>query len=134
MEYKYSDITRQIIGAFFDVYNNLGYGFSEKIYENSMMIELRKRDFRLVQQASIPVFYEGQLIGQYYADIIVNDKVIVELKATRHIIADHEAQLLNYLKATNFEVGLLLNFGPKAQTKRKAFSNERKGNLAWINK
>ena len=131
-QFKHTDITEKIIGLFFTVYNNLGYGFNEKVYENSLCIELKKAGLKTYQQAPIKVHYEYQVVGEYIADILVEDKVILELKATSKISSAHHAQLLNYLKATKYEVGLLLNFGPKAEYKRKAFDNDRKGNLRWI--
>ena len=103
-----------------------GYGFLEKVYENSMMIEFRGEGIPAVAQSAIKVLYKNELVGEYYADILIDDKVIVEIKATRTLVMDHEAQLLNYLKATDVEVGLLLNFGPKPEIKRKVFDNNRK--------
>ncbi len=131
-EGKHSSDTDLVIGAFYDVYNKLGYGFTEKVYENALAIMLQKRGAKVEQQKSIRVIFEGQVVGEYFADLVINDNVIVELKAVRKLLLEHEAQLLNYLKATEFEVGLLLNFGPKADVKRKTFDNERKGSLAWI--
>jgi GxxExxY protein len=128
---KHADLTEKIIGAFYKVYNTLGYGFSEKVYENALAIELRKLGLKVEQQARIVVYYESEVVGEYQADLVVNDVVIVELKAARQLADEHEAQLLNYLKATPIEVGLLLNFGPKAEIKRKVYDNERKGSLAW---
>ncbi len=126
MEYLHSDLTKEIIGAFFDVYNTLGFGFLEKAYENALAFELRSRDFQVEQQKPISVYYREQVIGEYFADLIVNNLVIVELKASRSMIPAHEAQLLNYLKATKYEVGLLLNFGHTPKHKRKAWSNHNK--------
>ena len=132
MEAKHKGITEQIIKAFYTVYNSLGYGFLEKVYENALAIELRKLGLKVVPQARIVVYYDGQQVGEYSADLLVEDAVIVELKATRDLVAANEAQLLNYLKATAYEVGLLLNFGPRPQVKRKVYDNERKGSLSWI--
>lgn len=129
---KHTDLTEKIIGAFFKVYNTLGYGFSEKVYENTMAIELRKAELRVEQQKSIVVYYDSDVVGEYAADILINEAVILELKAVRTLLEEHQAQLLNYLKATIVEVGLLLNFGPKAKCKRKVYDNERKGSLTWI--
>lgn len=129
---KHSDLTEKIIGAFFTVYGRLGYGFSEKVYENALVLELRKLGLEVEQQKRITVYYDGQVVGEYLADIVVEGIVIVELKAVRQLSKEHEAQLLNYLKATMVEVGLLLNFGPKAEFKRKVYDNDRKGSLAWI--
>jgi GxxExxY protein len=126
---KHSDITGHIIKAFYKVYNSLGYGFKERVYENSLAIELSAGGLTVIQQHDINVFYEGHLVGDYAADLIVEDSIIIELKAAEHLIPAHEAQLLNYLKATQIEVGLLLNFGPKPDYKRKIFANDRKIDL-----
>jgi GxxExxY protein len=124
--YKHSDITEKIIKAFYNVYNKLGYGFLEKVYENAIMIELLKFGFDVKKQVPIKVFYEGKEVGFYFADLVVNNLVIIELKAGEGLVEEHEAQLTNYLRATEIEVGLLLNFGKTAQFKRKVFSNEYK--------
>ncbi|MBI5945051.1 MAG: GxxExxY protein [Chloroflexi bacterium] len=124
--YKHSDLTEQIIGAFYAVYSTLGYGFLEDVYAKALVIELKKRGLTPITEQPIEVYYADQLIGKYYADIVVNNLVIIELKAVKTLIAEHEAQLLNYLKATCYEVGLLLNFGPKPETKRRSFDNSRK--------
>ncbi len=125
----HEEITSEIIAAFYVVYNRLGYGFLEKVYENALIFELRKRGFIVKQQVPIQVYYEGQIVGEYFADLLVQDKVILELKVVEQIIKAHEAQIVNYLKATNLEVGLVLNFGPKPEFKRKIFTNARKANL-----
>ena len=125
----HEDLTSQIIASFYGVYNALGYGFLEKVYENALMIELRKCGLAAQQQIPIQVYYDGQPVGEYFADILVNEMVILELKAASEIALAHEAQLVNYLKATNIEVGFVLNFGPKAEFKRKISSNMRKQNL-----
>ena len=124
--YKHSDLTEKIIGAFYAVYSALGYGFLEKVYVKALMIELKNRGMNPQNELPIHVYYAGQLIGEYFADIVVNDLVILEIKAAKGIAAEHEAQLLNYLKATPYEVGLILNFGPKPETKRRSFDNARK--------
>jgi len=125
-DFKCKELTDQIIKIFYRVYNKLGYGFLEKIYENAFMIELKEEKIVAVAQAPIQVFYKGQILGEYFADILADNKVIIEIKATKNLMEEHEAQLLNYLKATNIEVGLLLNFGPKPEVRRKAFDNKRK--------
>jgi len=125
-DFKHTELTEKIINIFYRVYNKLGYGFLEKVYENAMMIELKKEGILAIAQAPIRVLYDNEIIGEYYADILVDDKVIVEIKAARQLAEEHEAQLLNYLKATDIEVGLLLNFGVKPEIKRKAFNNLRK--------
>ncbi len=132
MEYKHVEITNQIIKAFYTVYNNLGYGFLEKVYRNSMTIELRKVGLEVIPEARIAVCYEGEVVGEYFADLLVAGAVLVELKAVQQLAKEHEAQLLNYLKATTCEVGLLLNFGPRAEVRRKAFDNARKGAMRWL--
>jgi GxxExxY protein len=126
--YATRDITELIIKAFYKVYSTLGYGFLEKVYENAMRIELSKMGLHVLQQKNIKVFYETDQVGEYFADLLVNGLVIVELKAAENICEEHEAQLLNYLKATNIEVGLLLNFGKEPQFKRKYFTNDKKKN------
>ncbi len=116
-------LTDQILQAFYTVYNTLGYGFLEKVYENALTLELKQRGLQVEQQAPVLVYYAGQPIGKYFADLLVENKVIVELKTAEAIGAAHEAQLLNYLRATGIEVGLILNFGPKPQFRRKVFTH-----------
>lgn len=123
---KHQELTENIIKIYYKVYNTLGYGFLEKIYEKSMMIEFRKAGIPAASQSPIVVVYEGELVGEHSADILVDNKVIVELKAVKSLIQDYHAQLLNYLKATDIEVGLLLNFGPRPEISRKVFDNYRK--------
>ena len=124
--YLHSEITEKIIGAFYEVYNKLGYGFLEKVYENALLIEFRKRRLVCSPQLPIKVFYDNLQVGYYLADIVVDDKVIVEIKAAESLSEEHEAQLTNYLRASNIEVGMLLNFGKKAAYKRKVFSSQYK--------
>jgi GxxExxY protein len=131
-EGKHADVTEKIIGAYYTVYNTLGYGFAEKVYENALVLELRKSGCCVEAQKPIEVYYEGQQVGEYFADMVVNDVVIVELKAVRTLLKEHEAQLLNYLKATMIEVGLLFNFGPEPQFRRRVYDNDKKGALSWI--
>jgi GxxExxY protein len=123
---KYKELTEKILEVYFRIYNRLGYGFLEKIYENAMMVEFEKEALRAVAQSPISVRYEGRMIGEYYADILVEDRVILEIKAARSLAPENEAQLLNYLRATNIEVGLLLNFGPEPEIRRKVFDNTKK--------
>lgn len=123
MQFLHQDITEKIIKAYYNVYNELGYGFLEKVYENALMIELKSLWLNCEKQKSITVSFKGYNVGEYFADIIVENKVIIELKAAEGLIEEHEAQLLNYLRATEIEVGLLLNFGKKPQFKRKIFEN-----------
>lgn len=122
----HSNITAIIIKAFFQVYNRLGHGFLEKVYENAMVLELRKHNLNCSPQYPVEVFYDGYKIGLYIADIIVSNCVIVEIKAASALCKEHEAQLTNYLRATDIQVGLLFNFGQKPEFKRKVFSTEYK--------
>ena len=121
-----NDITYKINGAIFEVNKILGPGFLEKVYENAMMYEFKKAGIPAVSQSPIQVIYEDEVMGEYSADILVDEKIIVELKAKKSLIIDDSAQLLNYLKATDKEVGLLLNFGPKPEIRRKVFDNIKK--------
>lgn len=127
VDLKHHDITDKILHAFFKlVYPQLGYGFLAKVYENSMMIALTSLGLNVKQQIKIDVYFYGQRVGEYCADLLINDLVIVELKAASRLLSEHEAQLLNYLRATPYEVGLLLNFGPKPDFRRKVYNNDRK--------
>ena len=124
------DKTEKIIQAFYKVYNTLGYGFLERVYHNALFIELEKMGFRCQSQYPIRVYYEGTPVGDYNADIMVDECIILELKAMEALCEDHEYQLINYLKATNIELGLLLNFGKEPEFRRKIFSNNRKNRNA----
>ena len=123
---KYSDITGVIIDCFFSTYNKLGFGFLEAVYERALMNALIKRGLHCARQFPIKVMFDGDCVGNYFADILVNDCVVIEIKAATSLCEDHEKQLVNYLKATDIEVGLLLNFGNKPQFKRKVFASEFK--------
>ncbi len=123
---KHEELTSAIIGTFYDVYNELGYGFLESVYQEALAIALQEKGIKVAQQFPIPVWFRGRRIGEFKADIAVDDKVILELKAARTIDPSHEAQLLHYLKSTEFEVGLLLNFGLRPQFRRLLFDNDRK--------
>ena len=128
---KHRDVTDKILHAFFKVvYPELGYGFLEKVYENAMGIALRGLGLNVQQQARIAVYFHGKIVGEYCADLLVENAVLVELKAGARITEEHAAQLLNYLRATPYEVGLLLNFGPKPDFRRRAFDNCRKS-ITW---
>ena len=122
----HGDITEEVIGVFFHVYNALGYGFPEKVYHRAMLISLRKDGWNVESEKKISVFFEGENVGDYYADIIVEGKVILELKSIDSILNQNEIQLMNYLRSTEMEVGLLFNFGKSAQFKRKYFTNDKK--------
>ncbi len=126
MELLHKELTDEIIRVFYDVYNELGYGFLEKVYQNSLYIELKSRGFEVESQRQIKVHYKNIAVGEYYADLIVNNLIILELKAADALVKEHEWQLINYLKGTNIEVGLLLNFGLKPGFCRKIFENSRK--------
>jgi len=122
----HGELTGKIIKAFYDVYNQLGYGFLENVYENALVHELRKRGHSVTQQAPISVRYDTIIVGEYFADMLVDGTVIIELKRADRINKAHVAQLLNYLKATDMEVGLVLNFGPKPEFRRKVFTQAKK--------
>lgn len=129
MDILYKDKTDKILKCFYNVYNVLGFGFLEKVYENALMIELKEAGFFCERQKPINVFYKETQIGEYYADIMVDSCIILELKAAECLIMEHELQLINYLRATDIELGLLLNFGKKPEFRRKIFSNERSANI-----
>jgi GxxExxY protein len=117
---EYDEITETIIGCAYRVYNKMGFGFLESVYEKCLLIELRKADLETETQKPITVHYDGEVVGEFVADIMVNDAVIIELKSVRKIIKAHEVQLVNYLVATGKPVGLILNFGErKVEIKRK---------------
>jgi GxxExxY protein len=123
---KHSELTDKIIGVFFDVYNELGYGFLESTYAEAMVVALQQSGVTAVREVSVPVWFRGIRVGQYFADILVDRRILLELKAARSLESAHEAQLLHYLRATNIEVGLLLNFGVRPQFRRLLFDNDRK--------
>jgi GxxExxY protein len=125
----HKETTDGIIKAYYDVYNELGYGFLERVYQNAMYFELKRRGFVVEAQKQINVFYQGVLVGTYYADLLINNTIIVELKANQVLAYENEVQLLNYLRATTMEIGLLLNFGKQADFKRLIFTNDRKKHL-----
>ncbi|WP_374504965.1 GxxExxY protein [Flavobacterium sp.] len=126
MELLHQELTDGIIKTFYEVYNELGYGFLEKVYQNALFFELKNKGFKVEAQKKICVYYKGLEVSEFYADIIVKDLVILELKAADCIVKDFENQILNYLRGTDCEVGLLLNFGKKPEFKRKIFENYRK--------
>lgn len=126
MDLLHKELTDAILKAFYDVYNELGYGFLEKVYQNSMYLELKSRGFQVEAQKPIKVYYKGNIVGEYYADLIVNNLVILELKAVAFLVEEFEWQILNYLRGTEMEVGLLLNFGKKPEFLRKVYENSRK--------
>lgn len=123
---KHAELTETIIGVFFDVYNELGFGFLESVYRKSLQLALREKNLKVDAEVAVPVFFRGINVGDFRADLVVNDCVLLELKTAETIIIAHEAQVLNYLRATALEIGLILNFGPKAQVRRLLFDNNRK--------
>jgi GxxExxY protein len=123
---KHGELTELIIGVFYDVYNELGYGFLESTYSEAMLIALQDAGLSASREVSVPVWFRDRKVGQYFADLLVNDCVLLELKTARTIESAHEAQLLHYLRATEIEVGLLLNFGVRPQFRRLLFDNARK--------
>ena len=125
----HKSITDAILKVYYEVYNELGYGFLEKVYQNAMYLQLKSLGYKVEPQKQIKVYFKKQLVGEYYSDLLVEDKVIVELKATELIMNVHIAQIMNYLKATPIEVGMLLNFGEEPEFKRLIYTNDRKINL-----
>jgi GxxExxY protein len=123
---KHSELTEKIIGVFYDVYNELGHGFLESTYAEALVVALEESGLSASREVPVPVWFRGRKVGQYYADLIVDGVVLLELKAARALDSAHEAQLLHYLRATEVEVGLLLNFGLRPQFRRLVYDNERK--------
>jgi len=126
-ERKHWDLCHSIVRVFFDVYNELGFGFYEIVYEEALTLTLIERGFSVARQVLTPIWFHGRKIGEYRADLVVNNAVLIELKSAQALDAAHRAQVLNYLRCTDFEVALLLNFGPKPAFKRLVFENSRKG-------
>ena len=126
---RHKELTDQIIKAFYKVYNTLGYGFLEKVYESAFAYELRQMGMQIKQQHPIKVYYDGQIMGNYFADLLVEDKIILELKCAEKIANSHLLQLRNYLNATDIEVGYVFNFGPKPTFQRRFLTNDRKSTL-----
>ena len=127
--YLFKDLTDTVIKAFYNVYNELGFGFLENVYQNALYFELINNRLNVEAQKPIEVYYQNRVVGNYKADLIVDNSLILELKAVEYLVEEHELQLINYLKATNIEIGLLLNFGKKPEVRRKIFTNDRKKNL-----
>lgn len=128
MKLLHKELTEKNIKAFYNVYNKLGYGFLEKVYENALIIELKKMGLKVTSQMPVKVFYDDKVVGEYFADLCIENLIINELKAAEHLPESGEAQLTNYLRATDIEVGLLFNFGPKPEFIRKIFTNDKKNN------
>ena len=125
-EILHKELSESILKIFYEVYNELGYGFLEKVYQNAMYLELKSQGFKVEPQKQIKVYYKNELVGDFFADLLINDVIILELKACDILVKAHYVQTLNYLKATNIEIGLLLNFGEKPEIKRLIFTNNRK--------
>lgn len=125
-EFLHKEISEAILKVFYEVYNELGYGFIEKVYQNAMYLELKSQGFKVEAQKQIKVYYKNELVGDFFADLLIDDVIILELKACDSLVKAHYTQTLNYLKATNIEIGLLLNFGEKPEIKRLIFTNNRK--------
>ena len=131
--YPHQELTKSIIGIYYNVYNELGYGFLEKVYHKAMIIELNKNGYEVEHEKKIEVFYKNEVVGIYIPDLIINKAVILELKCVEYLIEAHENQLINYLKATDCEVGLVLNFGKDPQFRRKIFTNDLKNRNKYKN-
>jgi GxxExxY protein len=125
-EILHKELSDSILKVFYEVYNELGYGFIEKVYQNAMYLELKSQGFKVEAQKQIKVHYKDELVGDFFADLLIDDLIILELKACDVLVKAHYVQTLNYLKATNIEIGLLLNFGEKPEIKRLIFTNNRK--------
>jgi GxxExxY protein len=126
---KHEELSKQIIKIFYQVYNELGYGFLERVYQNALFLALKEEGLEVEPNRKIKVWFRGFEVGDYFADLIVNDTIILELKAAKCLVEENEAQLLNYLRGTEIEVGLLLNFGKKPEVRRKVYDNELKKNI-----
>ena len=125
-EILHKELSESILKVFYDVYNELGYGFLEKVYQNAMYLELKSQGFKVEPQKQIKVYYKNEPVGGFFADLLINDLIILELKACDSLVKAHYVQTLNYLKATNIEIGLLLNFRERPEIKRLIFTNNRK--------
>ena len=123
---EHEEITHKIIGCAYRVFNQLGFGFLESVYRKSMVIELIRAGYKVEEEKPLKVYYNGQVVGSFSADLVVEECIVIELKSAQNLVKEHEVQLVNYLKATEVEVGLLINFGKKIQVKRKIFTNDLK--------
>lgn len=131
-DFLHKRLSDAILKIYYEVYNTLGYGFLEKVYQNAMCLELKNQGYNVEAQKQIKVYYKGIVVGEYYADLIIDETIILELKACECLMDAHKAQLINYLKATDIEVGLLLNFGETPEFKRFIYTNNRKSlNNLW---
>lgn len=132
LEEKRAELAERVLAAFYKVHGTLGYGFTESIYETALAVELRSLGMKVVQQAKAEVFYEGHIVGHYIFNLVVNDRIVLDVKTINKPTEEHAAQLMIHLKATRIEAGLILNFGPEAQVKRRFFDNDLKGTHSWI--
>jgi GxxExxY protein len=128
--FKYSELTDAVIGVFYDVYNELGFGFLESVYRNALRLALLEKGLTIEEEVAVSVFFRGHNVGDFRADLVVNGILLLELKTAERIVPAHEAQLLNYLRSTSLELGLILNFGPRPQVRRLVLENARKHLLA----
>jgi len=128
--YKHSELTDIIIGVFYDVYNELGFGFLESVYRKALRMALMEKGLRVESELPITVFFRGEKVGDFRADLVVNEVVLLELKTVEKVIHAHEAQVINYLRSTMLELGLILNFGPQPQIRRLVLDNSRKNTRA----
>jgi len=124
--YKHSELTDKIIGVFYDVYNELGFGFLESVYRNALRLALLEKGLVVEQEVPVSVYFRGKNVGDFRADLVVNGVILLELKTAEAIVAAHESQVINYLRSTSLELGLILNFGPKPQVRRLLLDNVRK--------
>jgi GxxExxY protein len=124
--YRHSELTDGIIGVFYEVYNELGFGFVESVYRNSLRFALQQKGFSVEQEVPVSVFFRGKCVGDFRADLVVSSTILLELKTAEKIIPAHESQVLNYLRSTALEIGLILNFGPRPQVRRLLLDNSRK--------
>ena len=124
--FLHKKLSDSILKIYYEVYNQLGYGFLEKVYQNAMYLELKSQGYKVDAQKQIKVYYKKQVVGEYYADLFVEDSIMLELKACECLMDAHQAQLINYLKATKIEIGFLLNFGEEPEFKRCIYTNDRK--------
>jgi GxxExxY protein len=125
-KYKHSELTDLIIAVFYEVYNELGFGFLESVYRKSLCLALLQKGVSVEQEVPVTVFFRGQNVGDFRADLVVDRTILLEQKTAEQIVAAHESQVLNYLRSTALELGLILNFGPKPQVRRLLLDNSRK--------
>jgi GxxExxY protein len=118
---QYEEVTHKIIGCAYTVYNQLGFGFLESVYKRSLLIELSKNDLEVESEKLLEVYYDGEIVGDFYVDLFVESKVVVELKSVRNLAKEHEVQLVNYLNGLQKDIGLLINFGPSGVEVRRKF-------------